>query len=273
MANIDKLADIIPQLVDDHDKQQNVASLFSSSATYAVGDYVIHEANLYKCNTAISTAGAWDSTKWTLINIAEELKGIQTIDGAEWILTDNKLQFTLKDGDTIVVTSDEVALPTLQSLLGNVAIGTAATGVYYNGTAFVAATPEHKTSKNVISSTATGTSNTATTNSNTYLNHTEDNVVSGSNKIVGEGTVTVSADTSGVLHIKGEGGGGGMEADPYKLEVKSDGIHLEKNDVDFALGADDSFTVSKIMTKKPGATGSHYSIFEDTDGSLVFTVE
>lgn len=41
------------------------APAFSTSATYAVGDYVTYETKTYKCTTAVSTAGAWDSTKWT----------------------------------------------------------------------------------------------------------------------------------------------------------------------------------------------------------------
>ena len=38
---------------------------FSTTKTYAVGDYVIHDLKLYKCKTAITTAGAWNSSKWT----------------------------------------------------------------------------------------------------------------------------------------------------------------------------------------------------------------
>ena len=40
------------------------APAFSASSTYSVGDYVTYETKVYKCITAISTAGAWDSTKW-----------------------------------------------------------------------------------------------------------------------------------------------------------------------------------------------------------------
>ena len=38
---------------------------YSSSSTYSVGDYVYHELAVYKCNTAIAVAEAWDSTHWT----------------------------------------------------------------------------------------------------------------------------------------------------------------------------------------------------------------
>ena len=38
---------------------------FSATSTYSVGDYVTHETKVYKCTTAITTAAAWDATKWT----------------------------------------------------------------------------------------------------------------------------------------------------------------------------------------------------------------
>lgn len=41
-----------------------IASNFSTSSTYAVGDYVLYNHTLYRCKTAISTAGAWDASKW-----------------------------------------------------------------------------------------------------------------------------------------------------------------------------------------------------------------
>lgn len=52
---------------------QNIADEFSTSQTYAVGDYCIYESILYKCTTAISTAGAWDSTKWTSCVVTDEM--------------------------------------------------------------------------------------------------------------------------------------------------------------------------------------------------------
>lgn len=44
------------------------ASVFSAESTYNVGDYVTYTENTttktYKCKTAISTAAAWDASKW-----------------------------------------------------------------------------------------------------------------------------------------------------------------------------------------------------------------
>lgn len=61
-----------PQQHGDN-SNQNLAAPFSASATYAVGDYVIYQENLYKCITAITTAAAWDSTKWTRVLITNEM--------------------------------------------------------------------------------------------------------------------------------------------------------------------------------------------------------
>lgn len=41
---------------------------FSATSTYAVGDKVTYQNKLYVCKTAISTAAAWDSTKWNKVS-------------------------------------------------------------------------------------------------------------------------------------------------------------------------------------------------------------
>ena len=50
-----------------------IASGFDPTDTYNVGEYCMHEGALYVCSTAISTAAAWDYTKWTEITISERL--------------------------------------------------------------------------------------------------------------------------------------------------------------------------------------------------------
>jgi len=42
---------------------------YSSSSTYAVGDLCIYNNILYQCNTAISTAEAWNANHWTQTSI------------------------------------------------------------------------------------------------------------------------------------------------------------------------------------------------------------
>ncbi len=54
----------------------SIANTFSTSSTYVVGDYVLYEGSVYQCNTAITTAGAWDSSKWDAIVLADELNEV-----------------------------------------------------------------------------------------------------------------------------------------------------------------------------------------------------
>ena len=53
---------------------EDIANEYSSSSTYAVGDYVIHNHALYKCVTAITVAEAWTAAHWTDVALADEVK-------------------------------------------------------------------------------------------------------------------------------------------------------------------------------------------------------
>ena len=46
---------------------------YSSSSTYAIGDYCMYNNKLYRCKTAIATAEAFNSSKWQQIKIMEEM--------------------------------------------------------------------------------------------------------------------------------------------------------------------------------------------------------
>lgn len=48
----------------------SAAPAFSTSSTYAVGDHVTYNGALYRCTTAVTTAGAWDASKWTADTVA-----------------------------------------------------------------------------------------------------------------------------------------------------------------------------------------------------------
>lgn len=70
------ISDIINTLTSLNDTKLNktvVTDAYSSSNTYAVGDYCVYGNTLYKCTTAISTAEAWNSAHWTATTIATEL--------------------------------------------------------------------------------------------------------------------------------------------------------------------------------------------------------
>jgi len=42
-----------------------IAPAFSTSSTYALGDYVMYNGKLYECTTTVTTAGAWVAANWT----------------------------------------------------------------------------------------------------------------------------------------------------------------------------------------------------------------
>lgn len=57
---------------------------FSTSSTYQVGDYVMYKGKLYKCTTAITTSGAWDSSKWSLAILSDDVTDLKSaIDGKQ----------------------------------------------------------------------------------------------------------------------------------------------------------------------------------------------
>ena len=55
----------------------SLAPAYSSSSTYAVGDYVMHEGVMYECTTAITTAEAWNAAHWTAVAIATEISNLK----------------------------------------------------------------------------------------------------------------------------------------------------------------------------------------------------
>jgi hypothetical protein len=66
---------------------------FSTSSTYQVGDYVMYQGKLYKCTTAVTTAGAWDASKWTEVtldsyvttNTSQTITGLKTLTSTGYI--------------------------------------------------------------------------------------------------------------------------------------------------------------------------------------------
>ena len=55
-----------------------IAAEYSSSSTYAVGDYCINNNYLYRCTTAISTAEAWTSGHWQQVTVGTELSDLKS---------------------------------------------------------------------------------------------------------------------------------------------------------------------------------------------------
>ena len=57
-----------------------IAPLFDSTQSYAVGDCVIHDGQLYKCRTAGS--GAWNAARWTLSSVVDVAASADALDEA-----------------------------------------------------------------------------------------------------------------------------------------------------------------------------------------------
>lgn len=59
-----------------------IADLYSTSGTYAVGDYCIYDGDLYRCVTAISTGETWTAAHWTQVTVGGELVSLKSaVDG------------------------------------------------------------------------------------------------------------------------------------------------------------------------------------------------
>lgn len=70
----------------------SAASAFSASSTYAVGDHVTYNGGLYRCTTAVTTAGAWTgSANWTADTMTDP-------DAVLDITSQNQLRVVAKDG-------------------------------------------------------------------------------------------------------------------------------------------------------------------------------
>lgn len=92
-----------------------IADTYSSSSTYAVGDYVWYDGILYKCTTAITTAESWTAGHWTTTVIADELVSqSDAIGDLESALT-TPIQLTLESYQVTITTSTNKVVPGVSS--------------------------------------------------------------------------------------------------------------------------------------------------------------
>ena len=63
----------IPRGADGSLSSGVLASTYSSSSTYVVGDYVYYNGSLYRCRVDISTAEAWTSKHWEQVALADNV--------------------------------------------------------------------------------------------------------------------------------------------------------------------------------------------------------
>ena len=64
-------------ILQDAAVRGSLANAYSASSTYAVGDMVLKDGQLYECNTAISTAEAWTAAHWTAVTVGGELSTVK----------------------------------------------------------------------------------------------------------------------------------------------------------------------------------------------------
>ena len=78
MANINKVnVNGTVYNIEDAAVRSSVAASYSASSAYAVGDYCLHDGQLYKCNTAIAVGGeTWNANHWTAADIMSAVEDI-----------------------------------------------------------------------------------------------------------------------------------------------------------------------------------------------------
>ena len=69
----------IPKGADGSLASGVLAPTYSSSAKYAVGDYVYYSGDLYRCITAITTAEAWTAGHWVQVAIADDVSDLRSV--------------------------------------------------------------------------------------------------------------------------------------------------------------------------------------------------
>ena len=89
----------VQQDIDAKTDQTVVAPIYDDTATYPIGSYVMYDddngAKLYKCTTAVTTAQAFDPTKWATLTVASkfgtELTATLTAGSTSITFTDSRI--------------------------------------------------------------------------------------------------------------------------------------------------------------------------------------
>lgn len=79
----------------------SVAGTYSASKTYAVGDYVWYNGQLYRCSTAITTAEAWTAAHWTSAVISDDVTDLKSAIAAMGLVIYNGQFYVNPDGNTL----------------------------------------------------------------------------------------------------------------------------------------------------------------------------
>lgn len=75
---LDMSADVIAASENVSTLRGNFAPAYSSSDTYAVGDYAMYNNQLYRCTIAITTAEAWTAGHWTAVALGGDVSNLKS---------------------------------------------------------------------------------------------------------------------------------------------------------------------------------------------------
>ena len=94
---------------EDLDFNEGLFTLFSANNTYQVGNVVRYQDGLYRCHTAVATAGPWTGdTNWTKTTVDALFGGIQS--GTK--LYKHKLSYTQPSATIYFITTSPTPLVT-----------------------------------------------------------------------------------------------------------------------------------------------------------------
>ena len=93
---IDAAIDSIP--ADYSTLLGSVAGTYSASKTYAVGDYVWYNGQLYRCITAITTPEAWTAAHWTIAVIGDDVSSLKGALTGSFVPFDFSPQYAINKG-------------------------------------------------------------------------------------------------------------------------------------------------------------------------------
>lgn len=131
---------------------KKIAPAFSTSATYASGALCIYNEKLYRCKTAITTAGAWDSSKWTEITVANGVQprvGTITMNASSWSGSGPWTQTVTVSGAAVYAKSKVSLQPDATAYGHMAAVGCAAIFVTNNNGTLTATAVQKKPTSNL----------------------------------------------------------------------------------------------------------------------------
>lgn len=130
---------------------KKIAPAFSTSSSYASGDLCIYNETLYRCKTATS-AGAWNSSKWTAITIASGFQprvGSIYMAASSWSGSGPWTQTVTVSGTTVYAKSMVSLQPNATAYAHMVSVGCAAIFITNNNGTLTATAVQKKPTSNL----------------------------------------------------------------------------------------------------------------------------